>query len=70
MIIWPFGRMTVNGVMAEICLAANKPFGKWRTGIITYLGERLLPINKLGLLGPKLIRLFDRVLVKFFVSRH
>ena len=69
-VIRTFGRMAVNRVMAKIGLAADKPFGKRRTGIVAHLGKRLFPINQLSLLGPELVRLFDGILVKLFVSRH
>ena len=62
-------RMTVDAIFADIQFAAGEPFRKGRLPIED-LVPFFAPLEFLGFARPELIRLFDRFLVEFFVSRH
>jgi hypothetical protein len=62
--------MAVHGVVAEIGLAADEPLGKRRPREVTYLLRRCLPVDQCRLLGPELVALINRALVKLRVFSH
>jgi len=62
--------MPVDRVVAKVGPAADEPLGERRAGVIAHLGERFLPVDKLCLFGPELVRTVDRILVEFLVRRH
>jgi hypothetical protein len=62
--------MAIDGVVALVGFATDKPFGERRIRKIKRFAERLVPVDQLGLFGPELIAVFDRLLVKLFDCRH
>src|SRR5262245_57911497 len=58
--------MTVNAVVANIERAVLEPFDRdivWRVGGALHLGERLDPVDALGMCGPETVRILDRTVV-------
>ena len=47
------GQMAVDGVVAKVCRATHKPFGKRRIAVVADLLRLLLPVDQLCLLGPE-----------------
>jgi hypothetical protein len=69
-IVRPLRGMAVNGVMAEVGLAADKPLRERRARKITNLLRLRLPVDQFRLLGPELVALLNRTLVKIGVFTH
>jgi len=57
--------MPVDGVVAKIRFAADKPSGKRRPAEIAHATKRLPPMNCLGLLSPELLRLLQGTATEF-----
>jgi hypothetical protein len=57
--------MPVDRVVAKVRCAADKPSRERRLTEITHLIERLLPMNRLGLLRPKVLTLFQGTATEF-----
>jgi hypothetical protein len=57
--IRPLGGMPVDGVVAEIGLAAGEPFDERRLRVVADLLRRLVPVDQLCLLAPEGVRLLD-----------
>src|SRR5688572_1334331 len=62
--------MTVEGVVAEVGLAADEPAGERRPRIIKHFAEWPLPVDELRFLSPETFAIGDRVAVEVPVSRH
>ena len=62
--------VAVHRVVAQIGSAAHKPARKRRIAVVANLGGRRVPLNALGLFGPKTIPVLDGTAVKFGVSGH
>jgi hypothetical protein len=56
--------MTVYGIVANIGLGSDKPFGVRRIAVIQDLGPPGLPIDQLGLFGPEGLGFLDGTAVK------
>ena len=56
--------MAIDGVVAQIGLAALEPFDKWRIAVVTNFLRRFVPFNLLGLFCPERITVLNRTLVK------
>ena len=62
--------VAIDRVVAQIGLAAHKPFGKRRMAVVTNLLRCYGPIHQLGLLGPKGVTVIDRACVKVSKAGH
>ena len=62
-------RMTVDAIFADIQFAAGEPLRKGRLPVEDLI-PLLAPFEFLGFARPELVRLLNRFLVEFFVSRH
>jgi hypothetical protein len=58
--------MTVDAVIAEVELAADKPLGPGEIPVED-LVPRLEPVQLAGCFGPEFFGIFDRLLIKGFV---
>jgi len=58
-LVGTLGQMAVDGVVAQVGLATNKPFGKRRVAVIANLLRRDFPVHQLGLLAPKGVAVMD-----------
>jgi hypothetical protein len=62
--------MAIQSVVAQIGCAAYKPVRKRRFAVVANLRWRRLPIDALGLFGPKTVPVFYGTAVKFCISGH
>ena len=60
--------MAVDGVVAEVGLAAHEPLAERRIGVVEDRVGRPVPVDGAGLLGPERLGLGDRTAVEVFVS--
>jgi hypothetical protein len=63
-------QMTIDGVVAEVGLAADEPFAERRLGVLENLAEGLVPVDAPGLLGPEALGILERARMEFLVGRH
>ena len=56
-----FRQPAVDGVVAEIGLAADEPAGEWRMIVIEDAVERTVPVDAFSRLGPEFLRFIDRL---------
>src|SRR6185503_11758113 len=63
-------QMPVDGVVAEVGLAADEPFGERRPRVIEHLAERLVPVDALRFRGPEAFAVEDRAAMEFLIGRH
>src|ERR687893_629687 len=56
--------MPVDRVVAQVGLAPDEPFDEWRIAEIAHLIPALVPVDGLGLLGPKPFGVIDRMPVE------
>ncbi len=64
------GEVAVNGVVAEIGLAADEPARERRIAAIEHVLERRFPMDAPRLFTPERFRIFNRTAVSFTISRH
>ena len=69
-LVAPRGQMPVDGVVAQIGGAADKPVGKGWVAVVANLLRLRLPLNFFSLFGPKGVGLLQRAAVKFLVAGH
>ena len=63
-------QMAVDGVVAQVGLAAHEPARKRRLAVIADLVERSMPVDQRGLFGPEAIAVGQRALMEIRVARH
>ena len=64
------GQMAVHRVVAQIGLAADKPFRERRVAVVANLLRLDLPVHQFGLLGPKCVTIMDRSGVEISKVAH
>src|SRR5207302_10458996 len=64
------GDVAVDGVVAEVGLAADEPARERRPRVVEDLAERLVPMDQLRLLTPETLAVLDRTAVESGVARH
>jgi hypothetical protein len=62
--------VAVDGVVAEVGLAADEPLGEGGPGVVQHLVERPVPFDVPRLPGPELVALLDRAAVEVVDGGH
>ena len=69
-LLGPRREVTVDGVVAEIELAADEPARKRRPRVIEHLPEGTVPLDQCRLAAPEALAVLERRSVKVAVGRH